>query len=79
MKYTLEIPDDEAGTIIEAIRRLSAAIKLTPVGRANGATARAQAETDYLLSTPANARELMESIAQADRGEIVHHPTLPAK
>ena len=30
------------------------------------------AETMYLLSSPANARRLAESVAQADRGELIH-------
>lgn len=28
-------------------------------------------ETDYLLSSPANAKHLLESLAQAKRGELV--------
>ncbi len=28
-------------------------------------------ETDYLLSSPANARHLLESLAQAQRGELI--------
>jgi antitoxin YefM len=30
-------------------------------------------ETEYLLSSPENARRLRESIAQLDRGELVEH------
>ena len=29
-------------------------------------------ETEYLLSNPENARRLMESIAQLERGEVVY-------
>lgn len=31
------------------------------------------AETDYLLRSPANAKRLMESLAQARRGEVTEH------
>ena len=74
MKYTLEIPDQEAEFVLEFLRRVTA-VKLTPV---RGKTAK-QDTTEYLLSNPANARELMESIAQARRGEVVNHDLLPAK
>ena len=30
-------------------------------------------ETEYLLASPENARRLRESIAQAERGELVEH------
>lgn len=34
----------------------------------------ALAETAYLLRAPANARRLLESLAQAEAGELVEHP-----
>ena len=39
MKYTLEIPDEEAAFITEVIRRLSAAVKLTPARKTKAAAA----------------------------------------
>ena len=37
----------------------------------------AMAETDYLLSNPANAKRLRESIAQIEAGEATAHPWPP--
>ena len=74
MKYTLEIPDQEAEFVLEFLRRVTA-VKLTPV---RSKTAKRDT-TEYLLSNPANARELMESIAQARRGEVVNHDLLSFK
>jgi antitoxin YefM len=31
-------------------------------------------ETAYLMRSPANARRLLESLAQAEAGELVEHP-----
>ena len=73
MKYTLEIPDQEADFVLEFLRRVTA-VKITPVRD----KATNQDTTAYLLSDPANARELMESIAQARRGEVSNHDLLPA-
>lgn len=33
---------------------------------------RSMKETAYLLRSPANARELRRSIAEAERGQVVH-------
>jgi PHD/YefM family antitoxin component YafN of YafNO toxin-antitoxin module len=74
MKYTLEIPDQEAEFVLELLRRVTS-VKLTPI-RSKAAK---QDTTEYLLSNPANARELMESIAQARRGEVVSHDLLSAE
>ena len=74
MKYTLEIPDQEAEFVLEFLRRVTS-VKLTPI---RGKSAK-QDTTEYLLSNPANARELMESIAQARRGEVVNHDLLSAE
>ena len=73
MKYTLEIPDQETDFVLEFLRRVTA-VKITPVRD----KATKQDTTAYLLSDPANARELMESIAQARRGEVSNHDLLPA-
>ena len=74
MKYTLEVPDQEAEFVLEFLRRVTS-VKLTPI-RGNSAK---QDTTEYLLSNPANVRELMESIAQARRGEVVNHDLLSAE
>ena len=74
MKYTLEIPDQEAEFVLEFLRRVTS-VKLTPI---RGKAAK-QDTTEYLLSNPANTRELMESIAQARRGEVVNHDLLSAE
>lgn len=34
---------------------------------------RSMSETDYLLSNPENARQLLESIAELERGEVEEH------
>ena len=74
MKYTIDIPDQEMEFVLEFLRRVTS-VKLTPL-RNKGAK---QDTTDYLLSNPDNARELLESIAQAKRGEIANHDLLPAE
>lgn len=68
MKYTLEIPDQEAEFVLDFLRRVTS-VKLTPV-RSKAAK---QDDTEYLLSNPANARELLESIEQIRQGQAVQH------
>lgn len=74
MKYTLEVPDQDAGFVLELLRRVTS-VKLTPVARRRGKPA-GMDETDYLLSNPANARELRESIAQIRQGQVVEKELL---
>ena len=74
MIYTIEVPDQKQEFITELLQSLSF-VKFT----AQTSKVRKQDTTDYLLSDPANARELRESIAQARRGEIVQHDLLPAE
>ena len=74
MIYTIEVPDQKQEFITELLQSLSF-VKFT----AKASKARKQDTTDYLLSNPANAQELRESIAQARRGEIVRHDLLPAE
>lgn len=71
MKYTLEIPEQEADFVLEFLRRVTS-VKLTPVR----SKATKQNETEYLLSNPANARELLESIEQIRQGQAVQHDLL---
>lgn len=73
MKYTLEIPEHEASFVLEFLRRVTS-VKITPVPNKSAATK--QDTTEYLLSNPANAHELRESIDQARRGDILDHPLL---
>lgn len=76
MKYTLEIPDDEAAFVLEVIRRLSSAIKLTPAeGTSNPAETRN--DTEHLMSSPANHARLLASLACIKRGEYTERPMLP--
>ena len=74
MKYTLEVPDQDAGFVLEVLRRITS-VKITPVGRRTGKPA-GMDETEYLLSNPANARELRESIVQIKRGQTVQRELL---
>lgn len=77
MKYTLEVPDQKQEFIQELLQAF-AFVKLTP-NPPKPRRKREQDTTEYLLSDPANARELRESIAQARRGEVAHHELLPAE
>lgn len=70
MKISLEVPDHKAAFILEVLQAFSY-VKATPV-RSRTAD-KSQDETAYLLSTENNRRELMESIAQLDRGEGEAH------
>ncbi len=76
MKYTLEIPDDEAAFITEVIRRLSSAIKLTPAKNTR-ATPATRNDTEHLMSSPANHARLSASLARIKRGEYTDHALLP--
>ncbi len=76
MKYTLEIPDDEAAFITEVIRRLSAAVKLTPVRRAKTDAGSADT-TEYLMSSPANAARLAASLTRIKGGAYTERALLP--
>ena len=51
---------------MELLRRVTS-VKLTPVG----CKPKPKDETEYLLSNPANARELRESIAQIRQRQTV--------
>jgi hypothetical protein len=73
MKYTLEIPDQDAEFVLEFLRRVTS-VKLTPVGR----KAKPKDETEYLLSNPANAKALMDSIERLGRGEGQVHDLIEA-
>ena len=74
MKYTLEVPDQDAGFVLEFLRRVTS-VKLTPVGRQASKPATMDT-TDYLLSSPANAERLRQAYEQFDRGERIDF-TLP--
>ena len=76
MKYTLEIPDEEAAFITEVIRRLSAAVKLTPA-KGSRATSTTRNDTEHLMSSPANHARLSASLARIKRGEYTERALLP--
>ena len=66
MKITLEVPDHKAAFILELLNSLPF-VKAKQARRR--AAAKQQDETEYLLSSPANAKRLLESIAELERGE----------
>ncbi len=66
MKITLEVPDNKAAFMMELLQSLPF-VKATPART----KAKPQDETDYLLSNPANARELLASIEQIRQGQTV--------
>ena len=68
MKYTLEVPDQDAEFVLEFLRRVTS-VKLTPVGR----KPKPKDETEYLLSNPANAKALLDAIERTRNGQIVEH------
>ena len=72
MKYTLEIPDEEADFIIAAIRRLSAAVKLTPARRAKTGAVPADT-TEYLMSSRTNRERLLAAMDEVERGQTQPH------
>ncbi len=68
MKYTLEIPDQEAEFVLELLRRITS-VKLTPViSKGKKATTDT---TEYLMSTRTNRERLLASIERLERGEGV--------
>lgn len=68
MKYTLEVPDQDADFVLEFLRRVTS-VKLTPVGR----KPKPKDETEYLLSSPANAKALLDAIERTRNGQVVEH------
>ncbi|MET4108012.1 hypothetical protein [Hymenobacter sp. UYP22] len=66
MKITLEVPDNKAAFMMELLQSLPF-VKATPARR----KAKPQDETEYLLSSPANAKALMEAIQRVDAGQMV--------
>jgi hypothetical protein len=73
MKYTLEIPDQDAEFVLEFLRRVTS-VKLTPLGH----KAKPKDETEYLLSNSANAKALLDSIERLGRGEGQVHDLIEA-
>lgn len=70
MRYTLEIPDQEAEFVLELLRRITS-VKLTPVtSKGKKAT---MDTTEYLMSTRTNRERLLASIERLERGEGVQH------
>ena len=71
MKYTIEIPDDEADFVLQVIRRLSSAIKLTPSESARAA--KPQDETEYLMRSRVNRERLLAAMDEVERGQTQPH------
>lgn len=74
MKFTLEIPEQDADFVLEFLRRVMS-VKLTPVRSRVAKQAEADT-TDYLLDSPANAERLRQAYGQFDKGERIDF-TLP--
>jgi len=68
MKVALEFPDEKAAFVMELLHSLPY-MKAKPLGR----KAKPQDETEYLLSSPANARALNAAIERINRGQVVEH------
>ncbi|HLK96145.1 MAG TPA: hypothetical protein VK364_00110 [Hymenobacter sp.] len=73
MKITLEVPDHKAAFMMELLQSLPF-VKATPART----KAKPQDETEYLLSNPANAKVLRDSIERLERGEGVQHDLIDA-
>lgn len=69
MKYTLEVSDQDAGFVLEFLRRVTS-VKLTPLRR-RAVKSVEMDTTEYLLSNPANAAFIRESREQLRRGETI--------
>ena len=61
------VVEDRAPTVVA--RRKGGSVVIVSLADWN-----AQAETDYLLSNPANAKRLRRSLAQIEAGEVTTHP-----
>ena len=68
MKIALEFPDEKAAFIMELLNSFSY-LKAKPLGR----KAKPKDETEYLLSSPANAKALLAAIERLERGEGQEH------
>lgn len=69
MKYTLEVPDRDAGFVLEFLQHVTS-VKLTPV-RGQVVKPAAVDTTDYLLASPANAERLRLAYEQFDQGQRI--------
>ena len=70
MKVGLEFPDEKAAFVMELLNSLPC-LKEKPLGR----KAKPKDETEYLLSSPAdaNAKALLAAIERLERGEGQEH------
>ena len=68
MKITLEVPENRAAFLLELLRNL-------PFVKLRGQVAKIPVlkETDYLLSSPANAARLYAALERDKRGEREIH------
>ena len=64
MKYTLEVPDQEAEFVLEFLRRVTS-VKITPAP----GTKAAVDTTEYLMSTRTNRERLLAAMEEVERGE----------
>ena len=68
MKIALEFPDEKAAFVMELLNSFSY-LKAKPLGR----KAKPKDETEYLLSTAANAKALLAAIERTRNGQFVEH------
>lgn len=66
MKITLEVPDHKAAFVMELLQSIPF-IKAKPVR----SKAKPQDETEYLLSSPANAKALLQAVGRVNAGQVV--------
>ena len=68
MRVALEFPDEKAAFVMELLQSLPY-MKAKPIGR----KAKPKDETEYLLSSPANAKALLAAIERTRNGQVVEH------
>ena len=68
MRVALEFPDEKAAFVMELLHSLPY-MKAKPIGR----KAKPKDETEYLLSSPANAKALLAAIERTRNGQMVEH------
>ena len=71
MEYILKVPDHEH-EFIERLLQAFSFVELIPTTKP-ARKARPKDETEYLLSSPANAKALLAAIERLERGEGQEH------
>ena len=71
MEYILKVPDHEQ-EFIQRLLQAFAFVELTPTTKPTR-KAKPKDETEYLLSSPANAKALLAAIERTRNGQFVEH------